>query len=84
MSNEQCKEAADSLVSSIGYMIGEANKLNTQIYNGVITAVSGGSYTILINGKTFTIPLYGSFSHSVNDVVKVFVPQGNMNLAFFI
>ena len=81
---EQYKEAVDGLIAGFDYMLQESNKQNTQIFNGIITAISGGSYTIKLNGNEYVIPLYGGLSHSINDVVKVFIPQGNMNLAFFI
>jgi hypothetical protein len=57
---------------------------HTKIYNGIILSLSGKSANIKINGKNYTINQYGNFVHTVNDVVKIFVPQGNMNLAFFI
>ena len=81
--NEQYKEAVDGLIGGFDYMLQENNKKSTQIFNGVITAVNGSSYTIKLNGNEYVIPLYGGFIHNVNDVVKVFIPQGNMNLAFF-
>ena len=82
--NEAYEEAGKALISGISYMMDEAQKINSQIYNGIIVSKSGNSYTIKINGNDYNIPLYGEFTHNVNDVVKVFVPQGNMNLAFFI
>lgn len=81
--NEQYKEAVDGLIVGFDYMLQESNKQNTQIFNGIITAVNGGSYTIKLNGNEYVIPLYGGLAHNVNEVVKVFIPQGNMNLAFF-
>lgn len=82
--NEQYKEAGDALLSSFEYMLSEGLKSNTQIYNGIIVNEDNGIYTIKINGNNYAIPQYGEFTHVVNQVVKVFVPQGNMNLAFFI
>lgn len=74
------KEAGDSLLKSFQYMMDENAKGSTLIYNGLLT----GASTVQLNGQEYNIVQYGSFSHSVGDVVKVFVPQGNMNSAFFI
>lgn len=82
--NEQYKEAGDALISSFSYMMNESQKINTQIYNGLITNIADNVYTVQVNGNKYTLPQYGEFTHAVNQVVKVFVPQGNMNLAFFI
>lgn len=81
---EQYREAVNGLITGFDYMLQENNKQNTQIFNGIITAINNGSYTIKINGNEYVIPLYGNFNHDINEVVKVFIPQGNMNLAFFI
>lgn len=85
MDNEyNYKQAVDEIARGITYMMGENNMSNTQIYNGVITAINNDIYVIKINGKTYNLTQYGNFNHNVNSVVKVFVPQGNMNMAFFI
>lgn len=78
------QEAIKSLLHGIDYMIQNAMTKSTQIYNGLIVSKTGNKAEIRVNGKTFTLPQYGNFSHVVNETVKVFVPQGNMNLAFYI
>lgn len=82
--NEIFKEAVNQIARSIDYMLDQKDLGNTKIYNGLITALSNNNASIKINGKIFSINQYGTFTHNVNDMVKVFVPQGNMNLAFFI
>ena len=82
--NKTYQEAIKSICNSIKYMIDQATKQVTQIYNGVIITIENNNYTVQINGLTYNLTQYGNLSHSVGDVVKVFVPQGNMNMAFFI
>lgn len=82
--NEVFKEAVNQIARSVEYMLDQKELGSTKIYNGIITSLTNGVATIQINGKVFTINQYGTFTHAVNDMVKVFVPQGNMNLAFFI
>ena len=58
---------------------------NTQIYNGILLSLTedGNIGTVLINGKQYSLPFNGSLpERSTGVTVKVFVPQGNMNLAF--
>ena len=81
---DKYKQAIQELMRSVKYMIDSRMEHTTKIYNGLILSMSGNVATIKINGKTYDIPQYGSFSHGANDVVNVFIPQGNMNLAFFI
>ena len=81
---DKYKQAIQELMRSVKYMIDSRMEHTTKIYNGLILSISGNVATIKINGKTYDIPQYGSFSHGANDVVNVFIPQGNMNLAFFI
>ena len=80
MDNNFYKETADQVLRGVEYLLDQNNQKSTQIYSGVIT--SDG--TILINGRKYNIPQYGTFTHNTNDVVKVFVPQGNMSVAFYI
>ena len=77
-------DAIKSLLHGIDYMIQNAMTKSTQIYNGLIVSKTGDKAEVKVNGKTFTLPQYGNFAHVVNETVKVFVPQGNMNLAFYI
>lgn len=81
--NDIFKEAVNQIARSVEYMLDQKEMNGTKIYSGLIVSLNDNIASIKINGKNFTIEQYGNFVHSVNDVVKVFVPQGNMNLAFF-
>lgn len=82
--NSLYTEAVGSLTKGMNYMIEQALKGITQIYNGFIVSTNGNKYNIRLNGETYALSQYGDFSHSVGETVKVIVPQGNMNMAFFI
>lgn len=57
---------------------------SSQIYSGLVTAVSTGKCSMRINGKVYTnIIVYGS-TPTVNSIFPVFVPQNNMSAAFII
>lgn len=83
-SNQIYKEAVESITNSVQYMIAQTTKNMTQIYNGIVVSVNNNNYTISVNGQEYIIKQYGNLIHVAGDVVKVFIPQGNMNIAFFI
>lgn len=57
---------------------------SSQIYSGLVTAVSTGKCSMRINGKVYTnIIVYGN-TPTVNSTFPVFVPQNNMSAAFII
>ena len=72
--NEVFKEAVNQIARSVEYMLDQKELGNTKIYNGLITTLSNNIASIRINGKVFSINQYGTFTHNVNDIVKVFVP----------
>ena len=80
MDNNFYKEAATQIARGMEYMLEQKGLSATQIYNG--TLLSSGE--VRVNGKDYSIPQYGEFTHDVNTTVKVFVPQGNMSMAFYI
>ena len=57
--------------------------ISAQIYPGVCKSVSGNSCVMSINGKDNTIQFYGSIP-TVGAIYRVFVPSGNMSMAFII
>ena len=61
----------------------EIDKRASQIYTGVVTAVSGNKCTMTINGKSYGVFVYGN-TNSVGLVYPVFAPQGNMSAVFTI
>lgn len=82
--NKVFEEAVNQMARSIEYMLDQKETNTTKIYSGLILSITNDTASIKINGKDFIIKQYGNFTHNVNDIVKIFVPQGNMNLAFFI
>lgn len=83
-SNSRYQDAVKSLANSIKYMIEQYMGQTTKIYTGQLTAYNGSVGTISMNGRTYTINQYGGLTHNAGDIVKVFIPEGNMNTAFFI
>lgn len=65
-------------------MLASVHKNTTKIYNGIIVSSNNnGTWNIQYNGETHSMPAYGNINPTINTVVKVFIPQGNQNLAFF-
>lgn len=82
--DKEFREAVEQIARSFDYMLEQKDNASTKIFNGILIQLNDDLGTVKINGKQYIIPQYGNFQHSVNTTVKVFVPQGNMNLAFFI
>lgn len=76
------KEASQALMRGVKYLVEQSSQDTTKIYNGVVVSITNG-YTIRVNGNNYNMDMYGGGDVAINSVVKVFVPQGNMNLAFF-
>ena len=57
--------------------------ISAQIYPGVCKSVSGNSCVMSINGRNNTVQFYGS-TPIVGSIYRVFVPNGNMSMAFII
>lgn len=79
MNNE--KMAIIEIIKGIEYLINK-NDRSTKIYTGMIESIDNNTYTVKVNGKNYQLPLYGNNTLSVGSIVKVFIPQNNMNLAF--
>lgn len=79
------KSTLDEVIRGVGYMITtwmEAN--STKVYTGlVISSNTDGTWNVQYNGETHSMSSYGAIQPAVNMMVKVVVPQGNQNLAFF-
>lgn len=57
---------------------------STYAYDGIVVSNNNdGRWNIKYNGEIHPIKLYGSILPSINSMVKVIVPQGNQNLAWF-
>lgn len=55
----------------------------TQIHSGVCVSASGNTCVMTINGKNNTVQWYGS-TPTIGAIYRVFVPNGNMSMAFII
>lgn len=77
---DENKQALDELTRSIEYLIDQKLNQCVRIFDGFV--LPNGK--IRINGKEYSIKQYGNSAYEANSCVKVFVPEGNMNLAFFI
>ena len=74
----------DEMIKSVAYLINNALKQTTKIYDGIIVSNNNdGRWNVTYNGKTRPVTPYGSISPNIGKVVKIFVPQGNDALAFF-
>lgn len=79
------QDAIDVIIQGISQMIDDFNNKTTKIYEGIIVSqADNGKWNINYNGKTHAVKPYRSVTPSVNLMVKVIIPQGNQNLAFFI
>ena len=82
MDNSQ--EATMQLIRGIKYIVQKIVKKNsTQVYDGIVLSESAdGKWNVQYNGQSHAIKPY-KMTPTTNTMVKVFVPQGNQNLAFF-
>lgn len=77
--------AISVILKSVDYLIEKRMSKTTKIYDGVIVSNNNdGKWNIQYNGKVHAVKPYGSIVPAVGTVVKVFVPQNNQALAFFI
>lgn len=84
MENEN-KKAIEELFKSFSFFIQEALKSVTSNYDGVIVSEGiNGKWNVRFNGETHAISHYGDFEPKIGKMVKVFIPNGNMSIAYFI
>ena len=77
-------DVANELLDAIEIIVDKKIRENTaQIYFGVCKGVSGDSCVMSINGRNNTVQFYGS-TPTVGATYRVFVPNGNMSMAFII
>lgn len=77
-------DVANEILDAIEIIVDKKIRENTaQIYFGVCKSVNGDSCVMSINGKNNTIHFYGS-APIVGLTYRVFVPNGNMSMAFAI
>ena len=77
-------DVANEILDAIEIIVDKKIKeQTTQIYPGICKSVNGNSCVISINGKDNTVQFYGS-APNVGAIYRVFVPYGNMSMAFII
>ena len=82
MNNNEC--AITELLHSIEFLIEQKLLKTTKCYDGLISGFDGSDKAIIkLNGKEYHIKKYRNNDAKVGSMVKVIIPQGNMNLAFY-
>ena len=77
-------DVANEILDAIEIIVDKQTKeQTTQIYPGICKSVSGNSCVMSINGRDNTVQFYGS-TPTVGTIYRVFVPNGNMSMAFII
>ena len=82
MDNKE-KSPEKELIESIGLMIEKGMESNTNIYTGVVKSVDGKRAVVSVNGQNQNVSI-ATADVSSGNVVRVFVPKGNMSAAFII
>lgn len=77
------KSPEQELVESIGLMIDKGLESTTDVYTGVVKSVNGKRAVVSINGRNQNVAISSAAVASGN-VVRVFVPRGNMSAAFIV
>lgn len=77
------KSPEQELVESIGLMIDKGLESTTDVYTGVVKSVDGKRAVVSINGRNQNVAISSAAVASGN-VVRVFVPRGNMSAAFIV
>ena len=77
-------DAVNEILDAIEIIVDKkVRDISAQIYPGVCKSVSGNSCVMSINGRNNTVQFYGS-TPIVGSIYRVFVPNGNMSMAFII
>ena len=77
-------DVANEILDAIEIIVDKKIRENTaQIYPGICKSIIGNTCVMSVNGKNNTVQLYGS-TPAVGSSYRVFVPNGNMSMAFII
>ena len=77
-------DVANELLDAIEIIVDKKMRDSiTQIYSGVCKSINTNNCVMSINGKDNIVQYYGS-APSVDSIYRVFVPNGNMSMAFII
>lgn len=75
--------AQKELLDAIEIMINRKMESVAQIYTGMVQEIRGTTCLMLVNGDVRPIKVYGTLP-TVGKSLPIFVPYGNMSLAFTI
>lgn len=78
------QEAVQAMLEGFNLLLKEAINNTTKIYDGFVINQDGANWNVRYNGQVHSIKQYGDNQVKVGKIVKVFIPQGNANLTFFI
>lgn len=77
-------DIANEILDAIEIIVDKKIRDNTaQIYRGVCKGVTTTTCTLTVNGKDNTVKYYGG-TPTVGAVYQIFVPSGDMSMAFVI
>lgn len=85
--NTRNTEAIEALHAGIQYLVDKsiASAPFDKIKNGKIVGVNlDGTYKVLVEGRVYNLPSLGSKSLSINEIVKVVVPQNEYSNMFIL
>lgn len=82
--DEMNQEAVQAMLEGFNLLLKEAISNTTKIYDGFVVSQNGTNWNVRYNGQIHSIKQYGDNQVKTGKIVKVFVPQGNANLTFFI
>lgn len=83
--NYQAEEALNGIIDAIKTIVDDTVKSlpfdRTEV--GIITEViGGGKYKVKFNNIEYILPVYGTKTPIVNEIVKVTIPKNNLTLAY--
>ena len=77
-------DVVNELLDAIEIIVDKKIRENTaRIYPGICKSINGNTCVMSVNGKNNTVQFYGS-TPTVGSIYRVFVPDGNMSMAFAI
>nr|DAJ59377.1 MAG TPA: hypothetical protein [Bacteriophage sp.] len=76
-------DARQEILDAIDIIVDKKLKNTAQMYTGIVESANGTSCTMRVNGNTQNIRVFGN-TPKVNVAYPVFVPHGDMSLAFTI
>lgn len=82
--DEMNQKAVQAMLEGFNLLLKEAINNTTKIYDGFVIGQNGTNWNVRYNGQVHSIKQYGDNQVKVGKIVKVFIPQGNANLTFFI